>query len=122
MGDLAVDVYSHFNYCPLCYVGGSVVAIETEWSGFGGKDYLCCSVCGAKWHIKRGKWAKLVKTSFEGKGSEFLLKKYKLEFWEKMAYEGLKAIKEKEKTEEDPLKVLQLRYAKGEISKENPKR
>ncbi|TET28192.1 MAG: hypothetical protein E3J73_01235 [Candidatus Bathyarchaeum sp.] len=87
------DAITYFTYCPLCYTHGSVVAIESEWYGLGGKDYLCCRHCGAKWHIKRGKWAKLEKTSIDGKGSKFLGEKYKLEYWQKMALEGRKSIK-----------------------------
>lgn len=118
MVDTVSDIIAYFTYCPLCYSNGSIVLRESDLSGLGGKDHMICASCGAKWHIKRGKWAKLVKTSLDGSGSEFLLKKHNFEFWQKMACEGLKKIIEKKNAEEDPLRILQLRYAKGEITKE----
>lgn len=66
-----------------------------EWDRW--KRPLICTGCGAKWHIKPGKWARLVKTSFDGRGKEFLREKYNLEFWQKMAYEGRKVEKAIEK-------------------------
>ena len=87
MGDILADALAYFTYCPLCHRHGTIIPLESEWSGIGGKDHLICSGCGAKWHIKPGKWAKLVKTSGDGGGKEYLEKKHNLEFWQKMAYE-----------------------------------
>ena len=95
MGNIVCDVLAYFTYCPLCYVYGRIVVVWSELSGMGGKDYIICTCCGAKWHIKGGKWAKLVKTSIDGKGREFLEKKYDLEFWQSMAFKGLKEIPQK---------------------------
>lgn len=119
MVDIVGDVFSYFTYCPLCYSYWSIVIRESDLSGLGGKDHIICASCGAKWHIKRGKWARLVKTSLDGSGSKFIQKRHNFEFWQKMAYEGLKTIIEEEKkAEEEPLRILQLRYSKGEITRE----
>ncbi len=94
LGDIVADVLAYFTYCPICYTNGSIVPRESEWSEIGGKDYLICARCGAKWHIKPGKWARLVKTSLDGRGKEFFQKKYDLEFWQQIAYEGLETIRQ----------------------------
>jgi len=86
LGDIVTNVLAYFTYCPLCCSNGTIVPIESEWSGLGGKDYVICSRCGAKWHIKPSKWAKLVKTSLNGRGIEFLQKEHDPEFWQQIAY------------------------------------
>lgn len=85
-----IEVLTYFSYCPLCYTYGAIISHKSPLSGLGGKDHIICINCGAKWHIKGSKWAKLEKTSFNSKGKEFLRKKCKLEFWQKMAYDGRK--------------------------------
>ncbi len=89
-----IEVLIYFSFCPLCYSYGSIVSHQSEWSGAGGKDYIACINCGARWHINtRSKWAKLEKENFEGKGKELLQEKHEFEFWQKMAYEGRKYLK-----------------------------
>jgi len=89
------EVSKYFKYCPLCYVKDSM---EFEW-GFR-KSYMMCSECGARWHINYGltgfHWAKLVKENAERKGANLLEEKHEPQFWQRMALEGRKSIKEGE--------------------------
>lgn len=63
----------------------------------GGKDYITCTNCGARWHIGIGKfawnagkvsWAELVTDNIDNKGASFLGKREKPEFWQHMALKG----------------------------------
>lgn len=61
---------------------------------------MMCSECGARWHINYGltgfHWAKLVKENVGGKGANLLEHKHEPQFWQRMALEGRKSIKERE--------------------------
>jgi hypothetical protein len=84
------EISLYFQYCPLCYAKGSVTP---KFSFFGGKDYISCSKCTAKWHFFYGfgglKWAKLVNVNVDGKGVEFLNIEYPLEFWQRTALQKI---------------------------------
>ncbi len=83
------EISLYFQYCPLCYAKGSL----TPKFSFGGKDYIICSKCAAKWHFFYGfgglKWAKLVNVNVDGKGVEFLNIEHSLEFWQQIALQKI---------------------------------
>lgn len=83
-----VSVVKHlFKYCPLC---GGRDSIELFMPGLG-KDRIACADCGAIWHLKFSgltgglSWAKLEKTSVDGRGRELLGAHEKAELWQNMA-------------------------------------
>jgi hypothetical protein len=83
------EISLYFQYCPLCYAKGSL----TPKFSFGGKDYIICSKCAAKWHFFYGfgglKWAKLENVNVDGKGVEFLNIEHPLEFWQQIALQKI---------------------------------
>ena len=117
-----IDVY--FSICPLCLSENSIKS-ELGLGGFFSKDHITCSKCGAKWDVGIGKtgfsygnlkWAKLVVDGVDGKGSEFLNKKKKPEFWQHL---GLKGKRELEATKEktNALRVEEEKQIEGDASK-----
>jgi len=86
-------VKAYFRYCPFCYKEDSM---SFEWGLR--KSYMFCKDCGAKWflHYSWGtlKGAQLVSADVDGKGNDLLRKEHKPEFWQRMALEGHKSIKE----------------------------
>jgi len=92
---LEAEIEKWFKFCPLCFAEG---CIEPQISYVpGGKDYILCTNCGARWHIGIGKyswnagrlnWAELVTDSVDKKGTSLLGKREKPEFWQHMALKG----------------------------------
>lgn len=90
------DIGTYFVVCPLCLRKNSLTFLLSNLRG--GKDYLNCEACGAKWHIGIGKnvwnafriqWAELILDGMDRKGAQFLGQRLKPEIWQHMALNGL---------------------------------
>jgi len=95
----AVGIIDHFRFCPLCLAEGSIEPTISFVRG--AKDYITCTACGAKWHIKIGKdtwnagrvqWAELTVDNVDQKGAQLLGKRENAEFWQHMALKGRREI------------------------------
>jgi len=114
LGIMYRDVGIYFQYCPLCY-SENTIKVQSSLGRLGGKDYIVCSNCGAKWHIKTSRlkgyslqWAKLEKENIDGKGSELLQRKHPPEFWQQMALEGRKSIEPKKIASQETIKEKEI--------------